>query len=71
MTKKKAIILVLVVEVLVYLFILVGLPTLENVVGCEAAGVANLPWLLKVMPGLIGVLFLVLICKQKTEVKDE
>lgn len=73
MSKKLAIFLVLSGEVLVYLFLLVGMPILESAVFCPTCTAKELfapPLILYFVPGLIGLLLIVLILKQKEEVKD-
>jgi len=74
MNKKLAISLVLLMEALVYLFLLVGMPALEGALFCPTCNARELfapPLILYFMPGLIGLLFIVVIWKQRKEVKSE
>lgn len=76
MSKKWAILLVLLGESLIYLFLLVGLPMFaEELYSCTTCtwGRDNLgsPWFLYSVPGLFGVWFIWLIITQKKEAKDE
>jgi len=73
MNKKWAILLVLLGEVLIYLFLLVGLPMfaeeLYSCTTCTQGRDLGTPWFLYPIPGLVGVWFIVLIIKQKKEAK--
>ena len=74
MTKKWAVLLVIVGEALVYLFLLVGLPAIESAFICDTCNVREVfgkPLLLYLTPGLIGLLLLVLIWKQRKGGKDD
>ena len=74
MSKKWAILLVLLGEALVYLFLLVGVPALENIPFCPTCNTRELfdtPLILYFVPGLIGLLLIVVILKQEREGKDE
>ena len=73
MSKKRAVLLVLVVEVFVYLFLLVGLPAFENAVSCytlSSRELFALPLILYFMPGLIGLFLIVVIFKRRKEVEN-
>jgi len=73
--KKLAILLVIAGEALVYLFLFVGLPAFEAAVICPTCNARELfptPLILYFMPGLIGVLLIILVWKQKQkEVKKD
>ena len=74
MSKKMAISLVLLVEVLVYLFLFVGVPALENFTACPECNAMELPSarpFLYFIPGLVGLVMILGIWKQKKEVEDE
>lgn len=69
MRKKWAISLVLAGEALIYLFLLVGLPMfsewLYSCSTCTGGRDLGTPWVLYVIPGLIGIWFIVAILTQK------
>jgi len=70
MSKKWAISLVLLGEALIYLFLFVGVSALEDLILCPTCTARELfptPLALYFVPGLIGLLFIVVILKQKKE----
>ena len=74
MSKKMAVFLVLLAEALVYLFLFVGVPALENFVAppdCVAMDYPSARPFLSFIPGLVGLLLLVGIWKQKKDVKGK
>lgn len=78
MGKRKAIILVILAEVVIYLFLLVGWPMLvEYFYSCvTCTGGRELQaipgsWLAYLVPGLVGALYIMLIIVKKREVKNE
>lgn len=73
MSKKWAVLLVFLAEAFIYLFLLVGLPILESAVFCPTCNAREIfapPLILYFIPGLIGLLLIVVIWKQKREAKD-
>jgi uncharacterized membrane protein len=74
MSKKKSIILVVLAEALVYLLLLVGIPAIAKALICSTCNFRELmptPLIVYLLPGLIGIFFIMVILKQKREVKDE
>ena len=74
LTKKWAIISVVIIEALVYLFLFVGLPAINNLAFCPTCTARELftpPIILYCVPLLIGIVLLVVILKQKGEVKED
>ena len=75
MTKRTAIITTVVIIALAYLIILVALPALANYLAAYGTsgtgGLYNVPVFGYVVPGVIGVLVVIFIVKQKKEVKDD
>ena len=74
MSRKWAILLVLLGEAVIYLILLVGLPALESTIDCPACNVrefVSTPLILYLLPGLIGLGIIVLICSKKGVSKDE
>lgn len=74
MSKKWAVLIVLGIEVIVYLFLLVGVPAFEGTILCPTCNIREIlapPLVLYFIPGLIGIFMLALIWKQKKEVKSE
>ena len=75
MSKKWAISLVLVGEVLIYLFLLVGIPWLKSLyatgIASEAFADPMFVYLTHLTPGLVGIFFILMIWMQKKEVKSE
>ena len=74
MTKKKALILILVGEVVIYLFLLVGLPLFKNwlysYIECTGGRDLGMPmWIIYPIPLLIGG-YMALIIWQKKEAKQ-
>ena len=79
MTKKRAIILVLAAEAIIYLGLLVGWPMLVEAIysagiGTDALDIIgemrnnfgiNKMWLLYLLPGLFGAAYIILILRQK------
>lgn len=73
MTKKKAILIVLGVEVLVYLFLLVGLPTFKDMMfgpDYMERTIFAIPMFVYFVPLIIG-LFMIMIIWRHKEVKEE
>jgi len=74
MSKKRAVLLVLLAEAVIYLVLLVGLPAFENAVLCSTAYGETVtftaPLILYFMPGLIGLLLIMVILRHKREVRD-
>ena len=74
MSKKKSLLLVLGVEALIYLFLLVGVPAFAEAFICDTCNARELfptPLVVYFTPGLIGLIFVLLIWKQKGEIQDE
>ena len=74
MSKRVAISLVLLIEVVVYLFLFVGVPMLEDFVACPGCDAMEMPSarpFLYFIPGLVGLVMILGIWKQKKEVKGE
>lgn len=73
MSRKWAISLILGAEVLIYLFLLVGIPLIEKALcpTCNTRELFTTPLILYLLPGLIGLGIIALIWKQKKEVKEE
>jgi len=73
MNRKWATLLVLLGEAVMYLILLVGLPAFERTLcpTCNTRELISTPLFLYLLPGLIGLGIIVLIWKQKEEVKEE
>lgn len=79
MNKKRAILIIMGVMAAVYLFLLVGIPALADMVGpcgsCNSTETADsrerykAPLIIYFTPGLISIAAIVVILKQKKEVK--
>jgi len=76
MSKRKAIILVILAEAVIYLFLLVGWPMfVEYFYSCatctQGQELQAIPgvWLVYLIPGLVGALYIMLIIVKKREVK--
>ena len=75
MSKKWAISLVLVGEVLIYLFLLVGIPWFKDMyaissTASEAFAVPMFVFHTHLTPGLVGAFLILMIWKQKKEAKN-
>jgi len=74
MSKKKATILVLAFEIVIYIFLLVLMPMIEGIfcATCNSREVfASITAPLYFTPGVLGVLLLILILKQKQGVEKD
>lgn len=74
MSKKWAILLVILAEVLIYSLLLIGLPMLTNMLYsygvCIEGKEFGISWVPYLVPGLFGILFVALIMKQKKGGKE-
>jgi len=73
-SKKVAILITVTVVVLVYLFLLVALPVLLNTMPTSTtydSGAPATPTVMYFVPGVIGILAVVAICKLKKEAEHE
>ena len=73
MSKKTAISIVLGLEAVVYLFLFVGLPAIEEAM-CATCGFTEeyaAPLILYIVPGLIGLLMLLVIAQKKVKIQKK
>ena len=75
MRKRWSITLVVLAEALLYLFLLVGILAIAEAFICPTCNIREMvptPLIVYLTPGIIGLLLIVVICKQKKKgAKDE